>query len=100
MRPISSTTPAVDSRVTESPRRTGCVNAISRPATKFPSVRCEAKPTMIPTTGDGAHLRDDEQGREDADKENQGRDTAPQHAIAGHRFGRQLPPGDSAIDQA
>src|SRR5919198_1041081 len=54
MRPISSTTPRVSSIVTSSPSRTGWGNAISSPATKFPSVRCEAKPTMIPSTAEEA----------------------------------------------
>ena len=54
MRPMSSTTPSVPSITTSSPSRTGCVNAISRPATKFPSVRWEAKPTMIAITADEA----------------------------------------------
>ena len=48
--PISSTTPHVPLTWTLSPSRSGCEIAISSPATKFPSVRCEAKPTMIPIT--------------------------------------------------
>src|SRR5438105_4275086 len=52
MRPISSTTPSVSSTVTSSPKRSGCVNAMSSPATKFPSVRCDAKPMMMPRTAE------------------------------------------------
>src|SRR6266508_2146084 len=54
MRPISSTTPGVFSTTTPSPSRRGCVNAIRRPATKFPRVLCDAKPTTIPSTADDA----------------------------------------------
>ncbi len=46
--------PSVCSTTTSSPRRTGWVNAINSPATKFPSVRWEAKPMMIPSTAEEA----------------------------------------------
>src|SRR5262245_50880068 len=51
---ISSTVPMVPSTSTRSPSRMGWVKAISRPATKFPIVRCEANPITIPSTADEA----------------------------------------------
>src|SRR6185437_7411612 len=54
VRPISSTVPGMPSSSTRSPSRIGCVKAISRPATKFPIVRCEANPMTIPSTADEA----------------------------------------------
>jgi hypothetical protein len=54
MRPISSTTPETPATSIQSPRRSGWVMAIISPATKLPSVRCEAKPRMRPRTADEA----------------------------------------------
>ena len=48
MSPISSTMPMVLSTTMWSPIRNGWVKAIMMPATKFESVRCAAKPRMIP----------------------------------------------------
>ena len=93
---ISSTTPSTPSTVTRSPSRSGCVNAIRMPATKLPSVRCEAKPTMMPDhgargeqpAGDRSHLRDHEQRREDGDDDDHRHHGAAQDAVARLGAGR------------
>ena len=54
MSPISSTAPPTPATSTQSPSRSGCVMAIMTPATKFPSVRWEAKPMITPRTADEA----------------------------------------------
>ena len=54
MSPISSTVPSMFSITTSSPSRSGWLKAISRPATKFPSVRWDAKPTTMPITAEDA----------------------------------------------
>ena len=52
--PISSTTPRAPSYSTRSPSRTGWLIAIRSPATKFPSVRWEAKPITTAITAEEA----------------------------------------------
>ena len=52
--PISSTEPSTPPTSTQSPSRSGCVIAIISPATKLPSVRCEAKPMISPRIAEEA----------------------------------------------
>ena len=51
---MSSTTPSSPSYSTWSPSRTGWLIAIRIPATKLPSVRCEAKPITTANTAEEA----------------------------------------------
>ena len=52
--PISSTAPDTPPTSTQSPSRSGCVIAIISPATKLPSVRCDAKPMISPRIAEEA----------------------------------------------
>src|SRR6266576_2366480 len=91
---------------TSSPSRTGCVNAIRRPATKFPSVRCEAdddaehgRGSKQPA-GHRSYLWNHEQGREQPDEDDRRRHAATHDAIAGDRLRRKVAARYAAIDQA
>ena len=106
--PISSTAPSTPPTSTQSPSRSGCVNAIISPATKFPSVRCEAKPMIRPRTADDASsapatartcgITSSAESRPTATIDR--RDRAPQDAVARHRSRRAVGPHDPAVDQA
>ena len=106
MSPISSTTPRSPAISISSPSRIGWVNAISRPAMKFPIVRWAAKPSTRPSTAeeariacrDRADLRDHEQRREDADEDDREEDRLAQDPVAGDRPGRQRLLGELAVD--
>ena len=73
----------------------------------FPIVRWAAKPIDEPehggrredSAGDRAHLRDDEQRREDADEHDRAHDDAAHDAVASRRFRRELFPGHRVVDE-
>ena len=108
MSPISSTAPSTPPTSTQSPSRSGCVNAIISPATKLPSVRCAAKPMIRPEhrrrreqpARDRAHLRDHEQRREQRRRVTiPAGDRPAQDAVARHRLRRAVGAHDPPVDQ-
>ena len=96
--PISSTTPSTPLTSTQSPSRRGWVIAIISPATKFPSVRCEAKPMIRPRTAEEASSPPatartwgiTSRAERSAERDDRCRDGASQDAVAGQRLGRAV----------